>query len=412
MRRVLSVLFLGLALVFPAGAEEITITNWNLLNYSGNDGTLRSPYFRTVLSHIGPDVLVTQEMVGQAGVNHFLSNILQVIEPGEWAAGPYHDGYDTDNALFFRTSAVEVIASGWLDTALRDIDWWQIRLVESGEEVRLYSFHLKASQGSAEEAERLAECTILRAALDALDPGLPCATMGDYNVYGASEDAFQLLLSAGPGSLRDPIDRVGEWHDNAAFADVHTQSTRTSSFGGGATGGMDDRFDIILVSEELQDGGGLEIDPETYTAYGNDGAHFNQSIVSGENAAVPAEVAEALHQASDHLPVYALFRVEIATAIAGGSVPGAAPLGIAPNPFNATAAVRFTVAEPSFVRLVLHDAAGREVATLASGPFGAGTFERSWDGRDEAGREAASGVYFARLRAGDRTEVRKIILVR
>ena len=51
------------------------------------------------------------------------------------------------------------------------------------------------------------------------------------------------------GRLFDPIDRIGNWHNNSSFSDVHTQSPRTAQFGGGASGGMDDRFDFILFSK-------------------------------------------------------------------------------------------------------------------------------------------------------------------
>jgi hypothetical protein len=45
----------------------------------------------------------------------------------------------------------------------------------------------------------------------------------------------------------------------------------------------------------------------TYQAYGNDGNHFNDSINRLPNAAVPDSIANALHNASDHLPVTARF---------------------------------------------------------------------------------------------------------
>jgi hypothetical protein len=47
---------------------------------------------------------------------------------------------------------------------------------------------------------------------------------------------------------------------------------------------------------------------DTYIAFGNDGQHFNQAINSGTNGAVSQTMADALHAASDHLPVFASFR--------------------------------------------------------------------------------------------------------
>ena len=103
------------------------------------------------------------------------------------------------------------------------------------------------------------------------------------------------------GRLFDPIDRIGNWHNNSSYSDVHTQSPRTSSFGGGANGGMDDRFDWLLVSESiLNETSQMYYIENSYTAFGNDGNHFNDAINSGNNSAVSNEMADALHAASDN----------------------------------------------------------------------------------------------------------------
>ena len=97
---------------------------------------------------------------------------------------------------------------------------------------------------------------------------------GDFNLYHSSEASYQLLLSTNPnpvGQLFDPINMPGDWTQNPSFAAIDTQSPRTQSFGGGATGGMDDRFDFILVSAALMDTAGTYAMPETYHAFGNDG---------------------------------------------------------------------------------------------------------------------------------------------
>jgi hypothetical protein len=72
---------------------------------------------------------------------------------------------------------------------------------------------------------------------------------------------------------------------------------------------MDDRFDQILTSYALHDGEGLDYIGGSYISYGNDGYHFNTAINSGTNYAVGATIANALHEAADHLPVYADFQV-------------------------------------------------------------------------------------------------------
>jgi hypothetical protein len=83
-----------------------------------------------------------------------------------------------------------------------------------------------------------------------------------------------------------------------------------------------------------------------------------------------------------------------------------------PNPFNPTTTIRFALPRAERAVLVVYDVSGRRVATIANGLFGPGEFDASWDGTDESGRDVASGIYFARLTAGDFAAVRKTVLLR
>jgi hypothetical protein len=75
-------------------------------------------------------------------------------------------------------------------------------------------------------------------------------------------------------------------------------------------------------------------------------------------------------------------------------------LSVAPNPFNPRATIAFSLPEPANVRLEVYDAAGRKVRTLLAEQRAAGDQSMHWDGRDDAGRPAASGSYLVRLQAG------------
>ena len=71
---------------------------------------------------------------------------------------------------------------------------------------------------------------------------------------------------------------------------------------------MDDRFDIIFISNDVANGSsGIEYLANTYTADGQDGSYFNQSINSANNSQVPQDIARALFYMSDHLPVSLMF---------------------------------------------------------------------------------------------------------
>ncbi len=129
------------------------------------------------------------------------------------------------------------------------------------------------------------------------------------NIYKSSEPAYQKFIDAGSGQSEDllPPAMVGNWHVNSSFASVHTQSSRTNQFGGGATSGLDDRFDMILVNSGLNDSSGFEYVDTSITVFGNDNNHFDTAINLGTTSAVSQQIADALHNASDHLPVYADF---------------------------------------------------------------------------------------------------------
>jgi len=83
-----------------------------------------------------------------------------------------------------------------------------------------------------------------------------------------------------------------------------------------------------------------------------------------------------------------------------------------PNPFNPATTVAFTLPTPGRATVTVHDAAGHLVASIADGVYPAGPTRIEWDGTDAGGRAVASGVYFCRLRAGETTRTRKMVLVR
>ncbi len=83
-----------------------------------------------------------------------------------------------------------------------------------------------------------------------------------------------------------------------------------------------------------------------------------------------------------------------------------------PNPFNPTTTIPLHLPRAAAVELVVFDAGGQQVRHLLQGVLPAGLHRLAWDGRADGGRPAASGVYVCRLRAGDRQETRKLLLVR
>jgi hypothetical protein len=86
--------------------------------------------------------------------------------------------------------------------------------------------------------------------------------------------------------------------------------------------------------------------------------------------------------------------------------------GAVPNPFNPSTDLRFTLPHEARVDLRVYDVSGRLVRVLADGQLPAGEHAVHWNGRDDGGRAAASGVYYVRLAADGETGIKPITLVR
>jgi hypothetical protein len=83
-----------------------------------------------------------------------------------------------------------------------------------------------------------------------------------------------------------------------------------------------------------------------------------------------------------------------------------------PNPFNPSTTIRYSLAKRSDVVLEIYNTIGQHVRTLFSGSQATGEYASVWDGTDDNGGHVASGVYFYRLRTGDFTAVRKLVMIR
>jgi len=84
-----------------------------------------------------------------------------------------------------------------------------------------------------------------------------------------------------------------------------------------------------------------------------------------------------------------------------------------PNPFNPTTTIRYHVSVASPITLTIFNLAGERVQTLVNAEFKpAGNYSVLWNGRDQAGRSAPSGVYLYRLETGATMQVKKMTLMK
>jgi len=304
--RLLAVAIALAVLASPAAA--IKVCTYNILNFP-DDYLDRVDAFRLVMDEIDADVIVVQEIDTWQSANLFQDDILNYYEEDEYTRMPFINGPDTDNACFYKPDVLDAVDDGYLDTGVRYTNWYEFRPVgysSSEASFVLFSTHLKAGSSSSDQSERLAQTTIIRDYCNDYPSGSNFMVAGDFNIQSSGEGSYQMLVGFqvdNDGRCKDPIATGGTWHDNYSLRETFTQSPRVDG-GSGTGGGMDDRFDFILISYELDSGDGLDYVDYSYTAYGNDGLRFNNDINNPTNQIVSAALADALYDASDHLPVF------------------------------------------------------------------------------------------------------------
>jgi len=84
--------------------------------------------------------------------------------------------------------------------------------------------------------------------------------------------------------------------------------------------------------------------------------------------------------------------------------------GVDPNPFTKNTTLRFQLPQSEDVTLQIFDMNGRLVRTLLSGAQDAGSYNLTWDGRDDHSTPVSGGVYLTRLSTKTESRSHKIIL--
>ncbi len=303
--------------------ERFKLMFYNLLNFPLEDAVPnRLQYLELILSDYQPDLFMVCELNNESGADTIL-NSLQFINPNiERAVFEFNTSDDNgsnqndlQNLIYFDSSKFSLDNQIIVTSIFRDFNHYRMKInsIESDTNpifIDIIVCHLKASSGITNQNLRLEMVEDLVAYLDTLPSNSNVVLAGDLNVYTDSEPAFQELIDSENNNnidFIDPANRIGSWHTNSNYLDVMTQSTRTQTGFGGATGGFDDRFDFIMTSENMLTNPEIMYVENTYKVYGNNNnpSCYNQAINSSDcaGAEYSTSIRNALHDFSDHLPV-------------------------------------------------------------------------------------------------------------
>lgn len=377
-------LFLVLISISAHAQDTLTVMQYNLLYYgnynsgfadcyeTNNNTQRKDECIRTIVDFVKPDIFTVCEFgATQQLQNNFLRHNLNINGADYWQSDNIINiaGSNIINHIFFDSRKMGLKRHVALRTNPRDTDLYELYLktpsLAAGDTIRLVCIVAHPKAGMGYESDRRA---LMQIAMDYVNQNYPTDNvliMGDFNMYGASEPGYRLLTQtySNPSiCFMDPlalVGGVGEWNNNSQFAPFHTQSTRSYSDECFSSGGLDDRFDFILMADEIAFSyNHMRYVQGSYHAVGNDGYHFNMSVNQNYNSSVPADVAEALYDSSDHLPVTMKIAVDVHLGVDDNETQSLYAT-VAPNPASDKAVVHFFNPSQGLVQFEMYSLQGQ-----------------------------------------------------
>ncbi len=83
-----------------------------------------------------------------------------------------------------------------------------------------------------------------------------------------------------------------------------------------------------------------------------------------------------------------------------------------PNPFNPSTTISYNLSKTQTVNLNIYNTKGQLVRNLVNETQSAGNYHQLWDGKNNKSQAATSGIYFYRISAGNKTETKKMLLIK
>jgi hypothetical protein len=327
------VLFVCFAFILNA-QTNIKAMFYNTLNYnSDTQSQERTSYLKTILDDIQPDIFMICELKNEIASNYLFENAVLPFN-ANFSKAEFKPSESPAKSLlqmiYYNSNKLELEYNEVIPTGIRDINHYTfiIKSENSTDEItriEVFVTHLKASRGNENMQKRLASVENFTRELDRLPEDSFVIFAGDFNFYTSNEPGFQKIIDENNSiQLIDPIDRLCPafpenginyfnednydstyFWNNESFADVHSQSARNGQVNGdGSGGGMDDRFDFIMMSKNFTTSSTLSYKTDSYKTVGNNSNCYN-SFVSNSTCTgeFSQELRNALYFFSDHLPI-------------------------------------------------------------------------------------------------------------
>lgn len=384
--------------------DTLSIMSYNILNYPASNPT-KADTLKAIIRYAKPDIFLVTELASASGGLTILNNALNVEGVTYYKKANFFDGPDTDNMIYYNSNKWTLYSQHQIATTLRDISEYvlyyndpNIATATDTVFIHCYMAHLKASQGASNEQKRNQEAVMLKNYLDSRANLENVFLGGDFNLYGDYEAAYNTIINGGNVPLFDPIASPGAWHINSSFANIHTQSTRSSSLpDGGSFGGIDDRFDFIFVSNDVLTGSKrVKYLNNSYKAVGNDGNHFNKSInASPTNTSVPSNVLSALYYMSDHMPIFMKVVIDLSVGINENKIANTWKGYLFQNNFMFSSSK-----QEKIIKVAVYDVLGKMVLTT--------TYENTKTFKLNL-KKLKSGLYFVKINTDKQQKSFKIV---
>ena len=313
---------------------QIRVMSYNILNFPGGSIPDRIDTLTKILDYHRPHLLMVQELKSEVGLQS-ITDALNTLGYGSFTHANYVSQQSApgssnplQQSIVFDQNKLRLKSQNEIITSVRDINEYilylnDLELPNGADTTFIYTYvtHLKSSSGGENEQLRL---SMVNEWVDYIEANLETESnviiAGDFNIYSNQEPAYTALMSGqNQVQMSDVFTSYGNWNSsNFGHKEILTQSTRFNQLANdGAGGGVDDRFDFILFSEQMMNiGNTIYMEEDSYKSLGNNGTCYNNSITACSTGnVVPNSILQAIYYMSDHLPQVCTLNTSIALAV-------------------------------------------------------------------------------------------------